>query len=225
MINRWSAGACAEMVRVPADELARKPHRLSMVEAAAVPLAALTALQALRDEARLGSGAEVIINGASGGVGTFAVQIAKCLGGRVVAVCSARNADFVRSLGADEVRAYDEGDITALGRRVNVVFDVFGSLPFPKARPLLTPRGRFVTTIPRPQAFFRDVATRLTAQSARLVVVRSRARDLDLLRRWIDDGVLRPVVDRVLPLEQGAEAQAYIETKRARGKVVLTLPS
>lgn len=223
MINRWSAGACAELVNVPCGELTRKPHRLTMVQAAAVPLAALTALQALRDEARLGPGAEAIINGASGGVGVYAVQIAKQLGARVIAVCSSRNVDLVRSLGADEVRPYDESDIAELDRRVNVIFDVFGSTPYPKVRHLLTPRGRFVTTIPRPEAFLREVTTRLTKQCARLVVVKSRARDLVLLRDWIDRGALRPVVDRVMPLDQAAEAQAYIETKRARGKVVLAV--
>jgi len=223
MINRWSAGACAELVSVPAKELTLKPRRLSMVEAAAVPLAALTALQALRDEARLGPGAVAVINGASGGVGTFAVQIAKRLGARVIAVCSQRNADLVASLGADEVRPYDVEDITGLDQPVNVFFDVFGSAPFPRVRHLLTRRGRFVTTIPRPQAALRDVVTRLSSRSARLVVVRSRARDLDLIRSWADAGILRPVVDRSMPLERGAEAAAYLETRRARGKVVLTL--
>lgn len=223
MINGWSAGACAELVSVPAGELAAMPERLSVVEAAAVPLAALTALQALRDEARITAGARVVVNGASGGVGTFAVQIAKRLGARVTAVCSRRNAELVTSLGADDVLPYDEGDVRELKGEVHAFFDVFGNQPYPKVRHLLSRRGRFVTTIPRPAAVARDVATRLSLRSARLVVVKSRARDLDLLRSWIDAGVLRPVVDRSLPLERGAEAAAYLETKRARGKVVLTL--
>ncbi|HHH31697.1 MAG TPA: NADP-dependent oxidoreductase [Polyangiaceae bacterium] len=223
MINRWSAGACAEMVSVPADELAPKPRRLSMVEAAAVPLAALTALQALRDEARVSAGARVVINGASGGVGTFAVQIAKRLGAHVIAVCSRRNAALVSELGADDVCAYDERDVRELGGEVHVFFDVFGNQPYPKVKHLLSKRGRFVTTIPRPAAVARDVATRFTSRTARLVVVKSRARDLNLLRTWIDGGVLRPVVDRSLPLEQGVEAVEYLETRRARGKIVLTL--
>ena len=223
MINGWSGRACAELVSVPAGELAAMPERLSVVEAAAVPLAALTALQALRDEARISAGARVVVNGASGGVGTFAVQIAKRLGARVTAVCSRRNAELVMSLGADDVLAYDEGDVRELEGEVHAFFDVFGNQPYPKVRHLLSRRGRFVTTIPRPGAVVRDVATRLSLRSARLVVVRSRARDLDLLRSWIDAGVLRPVIDRSVPLERGAEAAAYLETKRARGKVVLTL--
>lgn len=223
MINRWSAGACAELVSVPAGELTLKSHRLTMVEAAAVPLAALTALQALRDEARVTAGARVVINGASGGVGTFAVQIANRLGAHVTAVCSRRNAPLVTSLGAHEVIAYDERDVRELSGGIHVFFDVFGSQPFPKVKHLLSKRGRFVTTIPRPAAVARDIATRFTSRTARLVVVKSRARDLDLLRSWIDDGALRPVVDRSLPLEQAVEAAEYLETRRARGKIVLTI--
>ena len=157
MINRWSAGACAELVSVPASELTHKPERSTMVEAAAVPLAALTALQALRDEARVSAGARVVINGASGGVGTFAVQVAKRLGARVIAVCSRRNADLVTGLGADEVCAYDERDVRQLGGEVNAFFDVFGNQPYPTVRHLLSKRGRFVTTIPRPAAVARAV--------------------------------------------------------------------
>lgn len=220
MIQRWRAGACAELALVPEDELAPKPG-VSMVEAAAVPLAGLTALQALRDLLRLRPAQEVVLNGASGGVGVFAVQIAKILGGRVVAVCSSRNVERMVALGADEVVPYDERPITALGRTVDAVFDVFGSAPYPEVKHLLGARGRYVTTIPAPAHAARDLATRFTARPARLVVVKSRRRDLSQLARWIDAGRLRPVVDRTWPLEDVADAHAYLETKRARGKVVL----
>jgi NADPH:quinone reductase-like Zn-dependent oxidoreductase len=223
MLNRWSAGTCAELVRVPLDELGLKPNSIGMPEAAAVPLAALTSLQAMRDLLALKPGMEVVVNGASGGVGTFAVQIGKRLGARVIAVCSRRNADLVTALGADEVVPYDEQPITELGREVDAFFDVFGSGAQPKIRHLLNAHGRFVTTIPTPQTVFRDIATRWSRRPARLVVVKSRRGDLDQLRQWIDAGVLRPVVDRVLPLADGADAQIHIETRRARGKVVLTL--
>lgn len=223
MLNRWSAGACAELVRVPLDEVATKPASLDMAEAAAVPLAALTSLQAMRDLLALKPGMEVVVNGASGGVGTFAVQIGKRLGARVIAVCSRRNAELVTTLGADEVVPYDERPITDLGREVDAFYDVFGSGPLPKIRHLLKARGRFVTTIPTPETVLRDAFTRWSRRPARLIVVKSRRRDLDQLRAWIDAGQLHPVVDRVLPLADGAEAQSHIETKRARGKVVLRL--
>lgn len=224
MIQSWRAGACAERALVPEDELARAPASLSSVEAAAVPLAALTALQALRDLLRLRPGQEVVLNGASGGVGGFAVQIAKILGARAVGVCSRRNAARVAELGADEVLPYDEVPLASLDRRFDALFDIFGSAPYPRVKHLLGPRGRYVTTIPRPDTVARDLLTRLSRRPARLVVVKSNRPDLSQLARWIDAGKLRPVVDRVYPIEEAAAAHAYLETKRARGKVVLEIP-
>ncbi|MGF1467890.1 MAG: NAD(P)-dependent alcohol dehydrogenase [Sandaracinaceae bacterium] len=223
MIQSWRAGACAERAVVPEDELAPKPASLTFAEAAAVPLAALTALQALRDELGVHSGDEVLLNGASGGVGTFAVQIARILAGRVVAVCSGRNAAWVRDLGADEVLPYDERPILERGRRFDAVFDIFGTAPYPAAKAILRPRGRYVTAIPRPAAVVRGALSRMGITPARLVIVRSRRRDLEVLGRWIEAGRLRPILDRVLPLERIADAHRRVETKRTRGKVVVTL--
>lgn len=229
MLNRWAAGAAAEWVTVPEDELAPMPLIPSDAEpkdpyvlAAAVPLAALTALQALRDLLRVAPGQRVLINGASGGVGTFAVQIARIYGARVVTTSSAGNQALCRELGAAEALDYASTDPAQAGP-FEGIFDVFGSLPFPRARGALTPAGRYVTAIPTPRNVLRDVMTRASARSARLVVVRSRRRDLEVLTRWLVQGALRPVVDRVFALDDGAAAHAYIETKRARGKVVLRI--
>lgn len=221
MIARMGAGSYAERVTVPASCVALKPTTASMEEAAAIPLAALTALQALEDRAGLREGDEVLLNGASGGVGVYAVQLARVLGARPVAVCSRRNAELVTGLGAAEVIAYDETPLDSLERRFDVVFDIFGSLAYPKAQRLLGPRGRYVTTIPRPDTFARDLVTRFGGPHAALVVVHPYPRDLARLAQYVDLGELKPVIDRVHDVTDAAEAHRHVETKRARGKVVL----
>ena len=221
MINAWSAGACATHALVSVKELAPRPASLSWEEAAAVPLAAQTALQALRDVARLERGQRVLVNGASGGVGTFAVQIARALGARVTAVTSARNTARMRELGADDVLDYTTTDLRAAAGVHDVFFDVFGNRSLSFARPLLSARGTYVSTLPKGQVFRDVVLTALRGKRARLVSVRSRAADLVLLAEWIDKGAVRPVVDRVFPLEEIAAAEDYLGTRRARGKVVL----
>ncbi len=221
MLGGWRAGAHAEEVTCAARSLALRPTGVSMEEAAAAPLAAMTALQAMAGLMRLQSGEEILINGASGGVGVFAVQIARLLGARPVAVCSARNEGFVRELGAAEVLPYDVQPLSETDRRFDAFFDVFGSAPFPKAKRHLASRGRYVTTIPRPDTAARDLLSRFGPRPARLVVVAPRPRDLARIAVWMDQGRLRAIVDRVLPLEAIADGHRYLETKRARGKVVL----
>ena len=223
MVNAWSGGTCAELVAVPAGELAPRPRSLSMEEAAAVPLAALTALQALRDLLGVRPSDRVTVNGASGGVGLFAVQIAALLGGTVVGICSARNAGLVRELGASEVIPYDERDPQAAERRSDAFFDVFGNRPYPLVRGALNRPHRHVTTVPSGRAILQEITSRLLGRSVRMVLVKSNRPDLEQLARWIDAGELRTVVDRIWPLDDSAEAHAYLETRRARGKVVLTV--
>ena len=222
MIQQWAGGAVAEYAAVKVGELAPKPARLSFEEAAAVPLAALTALQALRDDAHLQPGQRVLINGASGGVGTFAVQIARALGGRVVAVASGRNRELLQQLGAHEVMDYTVQPPTAVEPKVDVFFDVFGNQPFARARAALTPTGTWVSTVIRAHVALAHLRTLFfTSQRARLVLVRSNRADLELLGRWAEEGALRPVLEAVLPMEEVAQAQRQLSTKRTRGKVVL----
>ena len=221
MINGWSAGACATHALVEVTELAGRPASLSWEEAAAVPLAALTALQALRDVAKLERGQRVLVNGASGGVGTFAVQIAKALGARVTAVTSARNADRMREIGADEVLDYAKDDLGLMAGVQEVFFDVFGNRSFAFARPLLARGGTYVSTVPKAHLLRDTVLTALRGKRARLVSVRSRAADLATLTRWIEAGLVRPIIDRVFPLEEIVAAEELVATRRARGKVVL----
>lgn len=223
MINDFAGRGYAEYAAVDCQQIAHAPTSIGLDIAAAVPLAAQTALQALRDDAQLQPGQSVMINGASGGVGVFAVQIAKLLGARVTAVCSRRNTEMVKELGADRVVDYGQVELVNLGDHFDVIFDVFGNYRFEKLNHLLTPRGTYVHTIPSAR-IFQDVArTFVRRRRAKLVIVKSRRRDLDWLRQHIDGGRLRVVVDRSFALEDVAEAHRYMETKRARGKVVLAV--
>lgn len=222
MRNGFDGGTVAELVAVKASELAKKPPSLSFEEAAAVPLAALTALQALRDCGGLAPGGKVLIHGASGGVGVFAVQLAKALGAHVTTTSSVKNLAFVRALGADVTLDYAVDSGLEPTRGWDVFFDVFGNRSFAKARASLGPRGVYVSTVPGPGIVATDLATRWwPGRRGRLVVVNSNTGDLTFLASLVASGRLVPVIDRVVPMAETAAAQAHIETKRARGKVVI----
>jgi NADPH:quinone reductase-like Zn-dependent oxidoreductase len=221
MINDLAGRAYAEYAAVDCQQLAKAPSSVELRVAAAVPLASQTALQALRNQARVEPGQHVLINGASGGVGVFAVQIAKILGAEVTAVCSHRNVDLVTELGADRVVDYTETELVDLDERFDAIFDVFGNYRFDKLKHLLTPRGTYVQTIPSSRIFKDVVRTFVRAKRAKLVIVKSRRKQLDWIRQQIDAGSMRVVVDRSFPLDEAPEAHRYMETKRARGKVVL----
>jgi NADPH:quinone reductase-like Zn-dependent oxidoreductase len=226
MRNGFAGGTLAELVAVDEAELALKPAACSFEEAAGMPLVGLTALQALRDLAGLRVGAHVLIHGASGGVGVFAIQIAKCLGARVTTTCSARNVEFVKSLGSDLPLDYRVDSGLSHGRVYDAVFDVFGNLRFDKVRASLSSRGVYVTTVPSARSVFQEVATRWWPfRQARLVVVHSNADDLDWLREKAEAKALTTPIDRTFSLDEAALAQAHIETKRTRGKVVVRVDS
>jgi NADPH:quinone reductase-like Zn-dependent oxidoreductase len=172
----------------------------------------------------VGPGSKVLVNGASGGVGTLAVQIAGALGGQVTSVSSARNIERCLDLGAMEALDYERVDPLESVDTFDVVFDVFGNRSFSKARRSLRRGGVYITTVPSARAFFDQVRTRFSrAARAAVVIVESRTRDLETLGDWVERGLLRPVVDRVFDLEQIADAERYLETRRARGKVVVRL--
>ena len=221
MINDLAGRAYAEYAAVDCQQLAKAPSSVELRVAAAVPLASQTALQALRNQARVEPGQHILINGASGGVGVFAIQIAKVLGAEVTAVCSHRNVDLVNELGADRVIDYTETELVDLDERFDAIFDVFGNYRFDKLKHLLTPRGTYVQTIPSSRIFKDVVRTFVRGKRAKLVIVKSRRKQLDWIRQQIDAGSMRVVVDRTFPLDEAPEAHRYMETKRARGKVVL----
>jgi NADPH:quinone reductase-like Zn-dependent oxidoreductase len=224
MLNGWRGGTCAEYVSVDARHLYAKPVGLSHTEAAAMPLVALTALQALRDKAGLQAGHHVCINGAAGGVGSMAVQIAKTMGAVVTTVSRASNHEFLMNLGADTCIDYRERDITAVYRRFDVFFDVFGNRPFDRVKHTLTERGIWVSTVIRAHVFMSMAKTWLSSRrKATMVVVKSDRDDLKQISDWVAAGAVRPIVHSAFPLEKIADAHRQQETAHTQGKIVIPM--
>jgi NADPH:quinone reductase-like Zn-dependent oxidoreductase len=227
-------GGFAEYVSVPERLLARKPANLSYEQAAAVPMAATTALLGLRDVARIEPGQKVLVNGASGGVGTFAVQIARALGARADAVCSLANADLARSIGADEVIDYTSQDFTRSGRRYDVLLDIAGSRRVFACRRVLAPRGTLVL-IGGPAGRWLQPAGHMFSALAMAPLVSQRIAMADTvsctakkqilmtLTTLIEDGKVTPIISRRYPLHDIQEAVRYQEQGHAAGKVVVTI--
>jgi NADPH:quinone reductase-like Zn-dependent oxidoreductase len=224
-------GAFAEYVRVPEDQsLVLKPASLSFEQAASAPIAAITALQALRDKGRLRPGQKVLVNGASGGVGTFAVQIAKSLGAEVTGVCSTRNVEMVRSLGADHVVDYTSEDFTKGGQVYDLVLDNVGNRPLSDYTDILKPNGIFVIVGgPNEGAWLGAMISPIKAklmspfvsQEFVFFMADMNPPDLAILGELMQSGKVSPVIDRRFPLSEVPAAIAYLEEGHARGKVVI----
>jgi NADPH:quinone reductase-like Zn-dependent oxidoreductase len=219
-IRRLSA--FAEYVSVDKRKVFPKPEGISFEEASTIPVAGLTALQALRKLGHISENYKVLINGASGGVGTFAVQIAKIFRARVTAVVSNTNAALVKGLGADYIIDYTQTDFTKTDERYNIVFDAVSKRSFPECKGVLAPNGIYVNTLPTFSILLSQFLTGFLAnRKAKCVMVRPNAADMQWMRDQIESGKIRVVIDRVYPLDLTAEALAYSETGRARGKIVL----
>jgi NADPH:quinone reductase-like Zn-dependent oxidoreductase len=225
-------GGFAEYVSVPAHALAQKPANLSYKAAAAVPIAGFTALQGLRNKGRIRSGQQVLINGASGGVGTFAVQIAKALGAEVTAVCSTHNLDLVRSIGADHCIDYTKEDFTRAGRQYDLIFDAVGNRLVSDMSRALRPHGICVvagfttmSNLLRTITIGAWVSRFGTKKIGLMDTAHTNSDDLRFIRELLEAGKVVPVIDRWYPLTETAEAIRYLETGRARGKVVITVAS
>ena len=225
-------GALAEYVVARADRaIVRKPANITFEQAAGVNVAGTTALQALRDQGHIEPGERVLINGASGGVGTFAVQIAKAFGAHVTGVASTRNVELVRSIGADSVIDYRQDNFTEGRQRYDLIVDNVGNHPLPKLRRVLAPDGTYVMVggpsgrwvDPIPRALGASILSHFVDQEMRFFISELRKEDLALLAELMAAGKVTPVVDRQYPLAGIREAMAYLETGRARGKVVITL--
>jgi NADPH:quinone reductase-like Zn-dependent oxidoreductase len=225
-------GAFAEYASVSEDALAPKPANLSFEEAAAVPMAGLVALQALRDHGGVGAGQKILINGASGGIGTFAVQIAKALGAEVTGVCSNRNVEMVRSIGADHVIDYTREDFTQKDQRYDFILDNVANHSLSELRGALTPTG---TLVPNGGGFDNHwfasggrvigahVLNRFVSHRLRPFLVSPNLEDLVALKELIEAGKVTPVIDRAYPLSETPEAIDHVGRGHARGKIAVTV--
>lgn len=226
------AGAFAEYVTVNEDRaLAVKPANMSFAQAAAVPIAAITALQALRDKGQLQPGQKVLINGASGGVGTFAVQIARTMGAEVTGVCSERNAGMVRSLGADHVIDYKKENYTESDRQYDLIIDMIGNHSLSDNRKVMAPtatlvivgggKGNWVGPLWGP--VWAALYSPFVSQQFKLLIAQMRKDDLDTLAKLMESGYVTPVIDRSYPLNDVPAAIRYSEEGHARGKIVINM--
>ena len=224
-------GSFAEYARARQNKLVRKPARLTFSQASAVAVSGLTALQGLRDAGRLQPGQHVLITGAAGGVGTYAVQLAKALGAQVTGVCSTAKADLVSSIGADHVLDYTRDDFAGGSQRYDLILDIAGNSPLARLRRALTPAGTLVlvggedggrwTGMGRQmQALARSPFTR---QRLTMLISRQRRADLETLAQFIEAGQLTPVIGRTYPLHKAPDAMRDLQAGHARGKLVLTM--
>ena len=227
-----SGASWAEYAAAPATKLARKPANVSFEDAAGVPVAGLTALQALRDHGGVQPGQKVLINGASGGVGTYAVQIAKTLGADVTAVCSTRNAELARSLGADRVVDYRYEDFTRRGERHDLIIDIAGSRSFTKLRRALTPQATVVVVGAKmkysmlgPLKHFAGTSVQAIgrSQKVKFFIAKVETADLAYMGELIASGKVRSVIDRRYQLGEAVEALRYLGQGHAQGKIILNI--
>jgi NADPH:quinone reductase-like Zn-dependent oxidoreductase len=225
-------GAFAEYAAVREDRCAPKPAGLTFEQAAALPVSAVTALQAVRKQGRVQAGQRVLVIGAGGGVGSYAVQIAKASGAHVTGVCSTGKVDLVRSLGADEVVDYTTTDVTESGQRYDVVLDIAGNRPLRQLRRVMTPRGTLVIvggeggdrlTGGLDRQFRAVLLSLVVRQRMRFFVAVARRPDLETIRELVESGAVRPAVDRTYPLVEAAQAVRDMTEGRVRGKAVVTV--
>lgn len=225
-IGECGFGAFAEYVAVPEDVLVLKPANVSFEEAAAVPQAAVVALQGLRDNGQIQPGQKVLINGASGGVGTFAVQIARALGAEVTAVCSTKNIDLVHSIGADHVIDYTQADFTKGTKRYDLIFDIVANRSVSDYMRVLTPQGNYVAcAFNATSLFLGPFISKKDGKKASSLVHKPNREDMVFMKELLEAGQVVPVIDKRFPLSEVAEGMRWLENGRHHGKVVITIKS
>jgi NADPH:quinone reductase-like Zn-dependent oxidoreductase len=227
----WCDGAFAEYASVPEDQLVRKPANLTFEQAAAVPISGFAALQALRDTGGVQPGQQFVIIGASGGVGSFAVQLAKAFGAEVTGVCSTKSVELVRSIGADHVIDYTQEDFTRTGQRYDLILEMAGNRSLADLRRALTPKGTLVLVGGSGGRWFMGigrtlravVVSRFVRQRLRSFFSKPKRTDLVVLKELIEAGKVTPVIDRAFPLGDTAEAIRYVGERSTQGKTVITV--
>ncbi len=213
----------AQYVAIPADYIAKKPVTISHHEAASLPIGMITAIRALRDKARIAKGQSVLINGASGGVGVYAVQYAKVLGAKVTAVADKKNMDLVNGLGCDHFIDYHKTDFTRSGNQYDAIFDVCSQSRFKQCKPLLGKNGIYITSNP-----FKDISGFMLSvfsspKSKYLMVLKGNTKDFEYCTDLVNQKKIKPVVDKIFPFEEIVNAQTYFETHSKKGKIILDM--
>jgi NADPH:quinone reductase-like Zn-dependent oxidoreductase len=217
-------GTTAEYVAISEKKIAIKPINMTFEEAAAVPLAALTALQALRDKGNICSRQNVLINGASGGVGTYAVQIAKSFGTNVTGVSSTKNLELIKSLGADKVIDYTKEDFTKTHQRYDIILDAVAKSSYSKCKKILNQGGIFISTRFSPLLLIQVMSTVLFgSKKAKTVFVNSNTKDLEIIGELIKENKVKSIIDQSYPMNKTSEAHLHIENGHTRGKVVISI--
>ncbi len=219
--NKYGGGLC-QFARGSEKCFARVNAPVDLAASAALPLTGLTALQALRDKGRIASGMKVLIIGAAGGVGHYAVQIAKIYESEVYAVSSERHKEFVDSLAKNTFIDYQKEDILKLKERFHIVFDTVGSLTFPKCKHILLPGGVYINTLPRPKILWHKILSVFTnGKKVKTLLMRHNQHDLNLLLSWVQTNQLKICIDKVFGIHEIAEAHAYSEAEHTQGKILI----
>lgn len=222
-LDRKFGGAYAEYAVGSENTFSFIPSNLTYKEAAALPLAGVSALQALRDKGKIASGKKVLVNGASGGVGHFAIQIAKILGGEVTAVSSSRHKNMMDTLKPHHWIDYTKKDFLDLPEMYDLIFDVIGNKNFLLCRKKLTPGGIYVTSLPRPKIILHRFVSWFTTKKVKGFLMKSDSNDLDILSSYAENDKLKIYIDKVYPLEKIAEAHMHSQSGKAEGKIVLEI--
>lgn len=222
-LSEFKSNTYAEYVAAKPEDLAQKPENLNFNEAATVPLAALTAYQALVNRGELTKDSKVLINGCSGGVGHFALQIAKALSAEVTGVCSTKNIALAKELGADFVIDYTKENVTANKEKYDIFFDAVANQSYGKIKLILNKNGRYVSTLPSVGVILKSITGIFSSKKARMINVKSNPQDLQQLTKWIEKGKVKPIIDKIYPLEDIREAHRHSETGRVVGKLALSI--
>lgn len=225
MMGTFVGGAYAEYIVAKEKNVSHKPSSFTHEGAAGIPLVSLTSYQAFTKLAKVQTDQHILINGASGGVGVYAVQIAHALGAKVTAVCSYRNVDLMKVLGVNDVIDYTSVNLLELKNKFDVFYDAYGNYHFEKVKHLLKPKGTYITTIPTARHFIDQAKTTFTDQKVKVVVVKPNYEDLKILKSLCDDGSLKPIIDSTFEFHEMQKAHEKLQTKRTRGKIIIKVAS